>query len=92
MEFFDNETNQTQTNITQNSTAPVIYALGPPLASICSVCILIGTLFSVLCLYRYVRRDHLRSHYTYLVSWSIFIAGVHFSVSLSLSVFSFTAC
>ena len=84
MEFFDNETNQTLTNVTQNSTAPVIYALGPPLASICSVCILIGTLFSVLCLYRYFRRDHLRSHYTYLVSWSNFNAGVNSSLSLSV--------
>jgi hypothetical protein len=64
-----NETNNTLINITVNSTIPPIYALGPPLATISSTCIVIGTFFSFLCIYRYLRKPKLRNYFTYMVNF-----------------------
>lgn len=63
-----NETNVSISNTTENSTIPVIYALGPPLATISSTCIVVGTCFSLLCIYRYLRKASLRTYFTYIVS------------------------
>jgi hypothetical protein len=50
-----------------NTTTPVV-ALGFPLVVIPSIGIVIGTLFSVLCIIRYMKEPDLRTHYTYIVS------------------------
>ena len=68
VEFGNNQSNQTISNTTDNSTIPIVYALGPPLATISSICIIIGTFFSLLCVYRYFRQANLRTHFTYIVS------------------------
>jgi hypothetical protein len=52
-----------------NSTAPIeVFALGPPLVIISSIGIVIGTIFSFLCIVRYCREPELRTHYNYIVS------------------------
>ena len=65
--YIINDSNNSFINTTDNSTI-VIYALGPPLATISSTCIIIGTFFSILCIYRYIRRPNLRTCFTYIVS------------------------
>lgn len=65
--YENNDSNSSLSNQTDNSTAPTIYALGPPLATISSTCIIVGTIFSFICIYRYFRHAHLRNHFTYLV-------------------------
>lgn len=63
----NNESNKTFENVTDNSTIPAIYALGPPLATISSTCIIIGTIFSFISIYRYLRQPNLRNYFTYIV-------------------------
>ena len=63
----NNESNNTVENVTDNSTAPTIYELGPPLATISSTCIIIGTIFSLILIYRYLRQPILRNYFTYIV-------------------------
>lgn len=66
--YLVNESNCSVSNNTDNSTLPAIYALGPPLATISSTCIIVGTFFSIICIYRYLRRPNLRTYFTYIVS------------------------
>jgi hypothetical protein len=66
--YTSNESNNSSINITDNSTIPTIYELGTPLATISSTCIIIGTFFSILCIYRYLRKPNLRTYFTYIVS------------------------
>jgi hypothetical protein len=66
--YRSNDTNNSLINITDNATIPIMYALGPPLATISSTCIIIGTIFSILCIYRYIRTANLRNYFTYIVS------------------------
>ncbi len=66
--YTSNEPNNSFINITDNSTIPTINELGPPLATISSACIIIGTFFSILCIYRYLRKPNLRTYFTYIVS------------------------
>ena len=68
LRWMNNDTNNSSTNVTNNSTLPTIYALGPPLATISSICIIIGTFFSIMCIYRYFRDAKLRTYFTYIVS------------------------
>ena len=70
--YIVNESNNSVSNNTDNSTLPVIYALGPPLATISSACIIVGTFFSIICIYRYLRRPNLRTYFTYIVRQSNF--------------------
>ena len=69
----NNESNNTVENVTDNSTAPTIYELGPPLATISSTCIIIGTIFSLILIYRYLRQPNLRNYFTYIVRWKLFV-------------------
>ncbi|CAF3438869.1 unnamed protein product [Rotaria sp. Silwood1] len=45
LKYVLNNTNNSLINITDDSTIPTIYALGPGLATISSICIIIGTFF-----------------------------------------------
>lgn len=65
--YITNESNCSVSNSTDNSTLPAIYELGPPLASISSACIIVGTFFTIICIYRYLRRPNLRTYFTYIV-------------------------
>lgn len=66
--YVNNDSNNSFTNTTDNSTIPTVYALGPPLATISSTCIIIGTFFSMICIYRYLRKPEIRTYFTYIVS------------------------
>jgi hypothetical protein len=51
-----------------NNTAAPFLALGLPLVTIPSIGIVIGTVFTILCIIRYVTQPDLRTHFTYIVS------------------------
>jgi len=71
--YINNDSNNSFINTTDNSTIPEIYALGPPLATISSTCIIIGTFFSIICMYRYLRKPNLRTYFTYIVSFDFIL-------------------
>lgn len=50
-----------------NITGPV-FTLGQPLVITTSTGIIIGTIFSLLCIIRYLTEPDLRTHYNYIVS------------------------
>ena len=66
--IIDYPSNVTVDNQTVNNATIAVFALGPPLVIISSVVIVIGTIFSVLCIVRYWREPDLRTHYNYVVS------------------------
>ncbi|CAF5120149.1 unnamed protein product [Rotaria sp. Silwood1] len=66
LKYVLNNTNNSLINITDDSTIPTIYALGPGLATISSICIIIGTFFSIISIYRYFRKPSLRTYFTYI--------------------------
>ncbi len=51
-----------------NNTTEAVFALGPPLVISTSTGIVIGTIFSVLCVIKYLTDPGLRTHYTYMVT------------------------
>ncbi|UJR21375.1 hypothetical protein I4U23_024467 [Adineta vaga] len=53
-------------NRTANLTIGPLIALGPSLVIITSLGIVIGTIFTILCIIRYLREPDLRTHYTYI--------------------------
>ncbi|CAF1102363.1 unnamed protein product [Rotaria sordida] len=53
-------------NQTVNETIISVFTLGRPLVIINSIGITIGTIFSILCIIKYFKTPHLRTHYTYL--------------------------
>ncbi|CAF3848772.1 unnamed protein product [Adineta steineri] len=66
-----NDTNNSLINTTENATIPSVYALGPTLATISSTCIIVGTCFSIICIYRYLRKPHLRTYFTYIFHYML---------------------
>ena len=64
--------NQTLTiqNETGSVTVVILFALGPPLLILTCIGIVVGTIFSILCLIRYYREPDIRTHYNYIVSTS----------------------
>ncbi|CAF0931721.1 unnamed protein product [Adineta steineri] len=55
-----------ETNITLNDTTGSLFTLGPTLAITTSLGIVIGTIFSILCIINYVTQPSLRTHNTYI--------------------------
>jgi hypothetical protein len=63
-----NDLNLLYQNLTINGTTSALITLGPPLVIFTSIGIIIGTIFSILCIIRYLNEPNKRTHYTYIVS------------------------
>ncbi|CAF2521401.1 unnamed protein product [Rotaria sp. Silwood2] len=66
-----NNTNSSLTNSTKNSTIPTVYSLGPGLVVASSISIVIGTFFSIISIYRYLRKPNLRTYFTYIFHYML---------------------
>ena len=64
----DLQLNFSDSNETSTLASVPIYDLAPWLVIFSSLGIIIGTLFSILCIFRYVKEPGLRTHYNYIVS------------------------